>query len=92
MTNAQLQERLKQLQKRFLAGDITDNQVLLELNAVSTALADGNYQEKIRDAIRWYKIYASPRQSDKFPGGRAGVRAFFLQELGSAIDIAGRLA
>jgi hypothetical protein len=62
------------------------------LNAVSTALSDRYYQEKIREAIRWYKIYASPRQSEKFSGGRDGVRGFFLQELGSAIDVAaGRL-
>jgi hypothetical protein len=83
-----LPARLKQVQKRFLDGYTTDDGVLRELNAVSTALADGNYQEKLRDAIRWYEIYASPRQSDKFPDGRDGVRASFLQELGSAIDVA----
>ena len=87
----ELQERLERLRKRFLEG-YSGDEGLRELNAISTALADGNYQAKIREAIGWYEIYASPHRSDKFAGGHAGVKSFFLAELGSAIDIAaGRL-
>jgi hypothetical protein len=91
MADPQLQKRLELLRKLFLDGYTTHDQVLRELNAVSSALSDGNYQEKIRNAIEWYEIYASPRRSDKF-GGRDSVRASFLQQLGSATDVAaGRL-
>ena len=88
------QERLKLLTEKLKKGSLSGDDMARELNELLHVFGSvegvGNDREKINCAIEWADIYFSPQKSDRH-GGREIVRASLLQDLGTAVEIAGQL-
>jgi len=83
-----MEERIKHLMDKLIACD--DAELSRELQALLDIFDDGNYREKIRDAVRWTEIYLDPQKAEAW-GGPETVRAFLVQDLNRAAEIAGTL-
>jgi len=51
-----------------------DPELVDEVRGFLNSLEDGNYREKIREAIKWAKIYVDLKQSAHYDGGRETFR------------------
>jgi hypothetical protein len=67
-----------------------DAELVPEVCGLLNIFDDGNYREKIRDAVRWVEIYVDPQKAEAY-GGQDVVRKFLVQELGAAAELAGTL-
>ena len=83
-----MEERIKHLTDKLIACD--DAELLHEMHGLLDIFDDGNYREKIRDALRWAEIYLDPQKADAH-GGPETVRAFLVDDLNTAAGIAGTL-
>jgi hypothetical protein len=83
-----MEERIKHLMAKLIACD--DAELLHELHALLDAFDDGNYRDKIRDAVRWTEIYLDPQKAEAC-GGPETVRELLVRDLDRAAEIAGSL-
>jgi hypothetical protein len=67
-----------------------DAELVPEVCGLLNIFDDGNYREKIRDAVRWVEIYVDPQRAEAY-GGQDVVMEFLVQELGAAAELAGTL-
>ena len=83
-----MEERIRHLMDKLIARD--DVALAHEVHGLLNTFDDGNYREKIRDAVRWAGIYLDPQKAEAY-GGQEAVREFLVQDLNTAADIAGTL-
>jgi hypothetical protein len=82
------EERIRYLLSRLVVRD--DAELVPEVRGLLSIFDDGNYREKIRDAVRWVEIYVDPQRAEAY-GGQDVVMEFLVQELGAAAELAGTL-
>jgi hypothetical protein len=86
--NMTIEEQIRYLTSRLVARN--DAELARELYGLMNVFDDGNYREKIHDAVRWVEIYIDPQKAEAH-GGQAVVLEFLVQELDTAADLAGTL-
>ena len=65
-----MEERIKHLMDKLIACD--DAELLHEMHGLLDIFDDGNYREKIRDAVRWAEIYLDPPKAEAREGRVSG--------------------
>ena len=83
-----IEERIKHLMDGLIARE--DAELVHEVHGLLDIFDDGNYREKIRDAVRWAEIYLDPQKAEAH-GGLEAVREYLVQDLNRVADIAGTL-
>lgn len=83
-----VEERIRYLMSKLIARD--DAALVHKVRGLANIFDDGNYEEKIRDAMGWAEIYVDPQKSEAY-GGREAVSELLFQDLGTAGEIAGQL-
>ena len=83
-----IEEQIRYLTSRLVAH--SDAEIVPEVCGLLNIFDDGNYRERISDAVRWVEIYVDPQRAEAF-GGQDAVLEFLVQELGTAADLAGAL-
>lgn len=83
-----IEEQIRYLTSRLVAR--SDAEMVPEVYGLLNVFDDGNYRERISDAVRWVEIYVDPLKAQAH-GGQTVVLEFLVQELAAAADLAGAL-
>lgn len=86
--NVTIEEQIRYLTSRLVAR--SDAELVPEVCGLLNIFDDGNYRERMSDAVRWVEIYVDPKKAETY-GGQDVVLEFLVQELGTAADLAGML-
>lgn len=83
-----IEEQIRYLTSRLVAR--SDAELVPEMCGLLNIFDDGNYRERMSDALRWVEIYVDPQKAEAY-GGQSVVLQLLVQELGTAADLAGAL-
>ena len=83
-----IEEQIRYLSSRLVAR--SDAELVPEVYGLLNIFDDGNYRERMGDALRWVEIYVDPQKAEAY-GGQNVVLQLLVQELGTAADLAGTL-
>jgi len=80
-------ELLNVLNKRVIKGSISGEALVQNLNELLLRFDNAKYCDKIRGALEWAAICDSQSKCD-LCGGRDKVKAFLIQDIGTAAGVA----